>query len=133
MKGAYSLMQPALHFRRLVSKSTRKKYRSYIWQAVLDKCGSVEEAIRFLNNSELPDLKETDVMLADATGRAVILGVHNGKIAIKPSTQTYLMQTSFNPWHPELSQEPTCWRYEKTEKQLSINSLARSCEYEIHI
>jgi predicted choloylglycine hydrolase len=111
-------------FQAVSFNSDANQYPGYIWQAVLDKCASVEEAIRFLNHYELPDLTETDIMLADATGHAVILGVHNGKVAVKPFVQTYLMQTNFNPWHPELSEEPTCWRYEKSEKHLSVNSVA---------
>jgi hypothetical protein len=102
-------------------KST-KKFPSYIWQTILDKFETVDEAVQFLLNYQLPELREVHVMLADAQGHAVIVGVKNGRLAIKPFVQTYLMQTNFNPWHPELSEEPQCWRYEKAKKNLSIDS-----------
>jgi hypothetical protein len=102
----------------------KQPYPGYIWQAVLDKCASVEEAIRFLDGYKLPELSEADIMLADAGGDATIIGVHNGKVAVKRFTRSYLMQTNFNPWHPELSEEPHCWRYEKAEKLLSVDPTA---------
>ena len=101
-----------------------KKFPGYIWQAMLDRCATVEEAIRFLNGYALTDLQETHVMLADATGRAVILGVQHGEVAFKQFTQSYLMQTNFNPWQPELSDEPTCWRYQKAGQHLSLHPVA---------
>jgi len=101
-----------------------EKFPSYIWQTILDKFETVDEAVQFLRKYQLPELREAHMMLADAQGHAVIVGVQNGRLAIKPFEQTYLMQTNFNPWHPELSDEPVCWRYEKTKKYLSINSAA---------
>ncbi|HTH55395.1 MAG TPA: carboxypeptidase-like regulatory domain-containing protein [Cyclobacteriaceae bacterium] len=99
-----------------------EKPPSYIWQTILDKFETVEEAVQFLRTYQLPELREMHVMLADAKGHAVIIGVQNGRLAVQPFVQTYLMQTNFNPWHPELSEEPVCWRYEKTKKSLSVNA-----------
>lgn len=105
-------------------ESNKQSYPTYIWQAVLDKCSSVEEALQFLSNYKLPEIKEAHIMLADSSGRAVIIGVQNGKLAVKSFDKNYLMQTNFNPWHPELSDEPVCRRYETAKHDLSINSAA---------
>ena len=102
--------------------SNTEKYPTYIWQAVLDKCATVEEAITFLSKYKLPELSEGHMMLADAQGHAVIIGVKNNKVVIKPYVSDYLMQTNFNPWHPELSDEPVCWRFEKAKMHLMKNA-----------
>jgi hypothetical protein len=105
-------------------ESAKPNYPTYIWQVVLDKCATVEEALRFLSLYKLPELREAHIFLADASGEAVVIGVQNGKMAIKPLDKNYLMQTNFNPWHPELSDEPVCRRYETAKKDLSINAEA---------
>lgn len=93
----------------------------YLWQTVLDKCKNVEEALRYIRKFSIPELSEAHIMLADASGEAVIVGVKEGKMAFQHVNGSSLLQTNFNHWHPELSEEPTCWRYEKTKKELSEN------------
>lgn len=103
-------------------QASKQHFPTYIWQAVLDKCASVEEAIKFISNYQLPELREAHIMLADSSGHAVIIGVQNGKMAIKSFGENYLMQTNFNPWHPELSDEPICRRYEMAKHDLAIKA-----------
>ncbi len=79
---------------------------------MLDQCSDVEQAIAWLKNYRLPSLSETQVVLADATGNAALISVKDGKIAIKKSSARYLIQTNFNPWHPELSEAPVRPRYQ---------------------
>jgi hypothetical protein len=97
-------------------------YTGYLWQAVLDKCKTVQEALLYIQKFAIPELSESHIMLADANGLAVIVGVKEGKIAFHYVSGSSLLQTNFNLWHPELSDEPTCWRYEKTKTELQNNS-----------
>jgi hypothetical protein len=79
----------------------------------------VSEALEILNHYALQELSEATVMLGDATGDAAIIGVHNNKVDIKPLDGRYLIQTNFNPWHPEINNEPKCERYQKAEQIMS--------------
>lgn len=102
--------------------STKRKPTSYPWQEILDKAGTVQQALNLLQNYALDELEEITVMLADATGEAVILGVHDHRLDIRRPTGPYLIQTNFNQWHPELSEEPVCKRYETAEQVISAPS-----------
>ena len=95
-----------------VSFTGKEKYTGYIWQDVLDKCKNVEEALKFISRYALPELSEAHIVLADAAGNAVLIGVSNGQMSVKRSKKE-LLQTNFNPWHPDLSDEPVCERYQK--------------------
>lgn len=94
----------------------------YLWQRLLDKCKNVDEALRLIKKYKIPELAEAHIMVADATGHAVIVGVDHGRLAIKPFENHYLLQTNFNPWQPELSDEQDFWRYQKTREELSTNN-----------
>jgi hypothetical protein len=91
---------------------------AFIWQTMLDKAATVDEALTLLQQYALPELNETSVMLADASGKAVIIGVHNHKLATRFVSGSHLTQTNFNLWHPELSETPGCSRYEFAEEYL---------------
>ncbi len=94
-------------------------FEGYLWQKLLDDCTSVESALQVLKKYEIPELEETHIFLADSSGNAAVIGVQNGQMVIKRiNNKEYLMQTNFNPWHPELSDEPYCWRYDVAEKHL---------------
>ncbi|MGE0771977.1 MAG: carboxypeptidase-like regulatory domain-containing protein [Cyclobacteriaceae bacterium] len=97
----------------------KKRFAGYIWQAMLDRCKDVAEALEFLDGYQLPDLQESHIVLADASGQAVILGVDHGRVVRKHLAANYLLQTNFNPWQPELSDEPRCWRSETAIKIIS--------------
>jgi hypothetical protein len=102
----------------------RTHFDGYIWQEVLDKCSTVEDALKLLSHYQLPDLEEAHVFLADSTGGAIIIGVKDGNIEVKSIKESYLLQTNFNPWQPELSEEPKCWRYGKAEELILENDMA---------
>lgn len=102
--------------------NTKKKFDGYFWQMVLDKAATVKEALALINQYELPELNETSVLLADASGMAVVVGGHQHQLDTYTSKGTYLMQTNYNHWHPELS-EGTCWRYQKAEQLLAATPI----------
>jgi hypothetical protein len=104
--------------------STKRKPQSYPWQEILDKAGTVQEALSLLKNYTLIELEEATIVLADATGDAAIIGVHNHKLDIRRPTDHYLIQTNFNRWHPELSDEPVCVRYQTAEQLISDRTSA---------
>jgi hypothetical protein len=102
----------------------QKKPNGYIWQMVLDKAATVREAIALLKQYQLPELSEATIMLADASGDAVLIGVHDHNLDIRSVDGETLMQTNFNQWHPELSNEPTCWRFGAASQHLHDSSEA---------
>jgi hypothetical protein len=101
--------------------SSKRKPQNYPWQEILDKTATVQEALQLLQKYSLEELEEATVMLADATGDAVILGVHNNALDIRRLVNDYLIQTNFNQWHPELSDEPVCPRYQTAEQMISTS------------
>ncbi|NQZ78271.1 MAG: carboxypeptidase-like regulatory domain-containing protein, partial [Ekhidna sp.] len=102
-------------------ESSKKEYEGYLWQTILDKCRNIDEALELLSGYSIPELEEAHIILADAGGDAVLLGVDDGKIAIE-RVKDLLLQTNFNPWNPELSDEPYCERYKKSMEILSNTS-----------
>ena len=106
------------------------EYPGYVWQAVLDRCKSVEEAIRFLKRYKLPDLEEAHIVLADKSGHAAVVGIADGQVMIEEQDRT-LVQTNFNRWHPELSESPTCDRYEKTIEMIQEKEVSRELMLEV--
>lgn len=96
-------------------------FPGYIWQGMLDHCRNVEEALAFLGHYELPELSETTFLLADSSGHAVLLGLRYGKFVTRSVTRGSLMQTNFNSWQPELSDEPSFSRYETATRHLEAD------------
>ena len=101
----------------------KKPYAEYIWQKVLDKCKNVEEAVAFINHYALPELEETHIILADASGNTALVGVKNGKPFIHQTNQN-LIQTNFNPWHPELDTQGECPRYATAQNIIKADASA---------
>ncbi|MDQ2656634.1 MAG: carboxypeptidase-like regulatory domain-containing protein, partial [Bacteroidota bacterium] len=93
----------------------------YMWQEILDRFSTVQDAIEFLKQYSIPELSETTVVLADETGDAAIIGVHNHKLDIQRIAGQYMMQSNFSTWHPELSEELVCPRYQAAERFLSLS------------
>ena len=104
-----------------LSDDDKPVHDEYIWQHILNSSATVGEALDLLTNFHLPDLEEAHIMLADATGDAAILGIKDGKPFVSRRNGQWLMQTNFNPEHPELSDEPGCWRYETANDMLIEN------------
>jgi predicted choloylglycine hydrolase len=92
-------------------KQKKIKPHFNIWQHVLDKASTVEEALSLLDKFELNDLEEATIFLADRSGAAVIVGLHDHKIDVRRANSGHLLQTNFNQWHPELSEEKVCTRF----------------------
>jgi hypothetical protein len=99
-------------------ENDKRKPNAYVWQTLLDKAATVREAIAIIKDYQLPELSEATIMLADAFGDAALIGVHNHKLDIRPVIGQTLLQTNFNQWHPELSEEPKCWRFDAAQKHL---------------
>lgn len=53
----------------------------YIFETVFGKCKTVEEAINFISQYFFPFLKFSHVLIADATGDAVIVEWGNNKLS----------------------------------------------------
>lgn len=107
-----------------VKKDGKETFPGYIWQAVLDRCKTVDEAIDFIQKFALPDLAESHIVIADAVGHAARIGVKSGSIVIEKKDGPWLLQTNFNPWQPELSEDPVCRRYQAGEDWLRVHGEA---------
>lgn len=99
-----------------------KEFQGYIWQQVLDKAANVAEAFQILGQYKLDQLSESNIILADADGNVGWIGVKDGKVFMEDGRNAQLIQTNFNPKHPELAEEPTCWRFDRATKHLQSQS-----------
>jgi hypothetical protein len=99
-----------------LSHERGRTYSGYLWQAMLDRCKSVDEALAFVGQYDIPELEEAHIIIADASGQCALLGVKDGKMAVRRSGPGVMIQTNFNPWNPELSDEPVCRRYELAKR-----------------
>jgi hypothetical protein len=105
-------------YQEITFENDKRKTDTYLWQMLLDKAATVREAIAIIKDYQVPELSEATIMLADAFGDAALIGVHDHKLDIRPVTGQTLLQTNFNQWHPELGDEPTCWRFDAAQKHL---------------
>ncbi len=108
-------------FQNVTFDAHTKEFHGYIWQHILDRAATVDEAIAILKDFRIPELSELNVIIADAGGHVARVGVKDGKVVLNAEQTPYMLQTNFNPWNPELSEEPVCWRFEKATKHLAGN------------
>ncbi len=90
----------------------------YIFEVVLEKCKTLEEAIEFINQYSLPYLKFCHILIVDASGDAAIIEWGNNKFNIlRKGEKNYLVATNFNITE---SANPAneCFRYSTVENML---------------
>ncbi len=93
----------------------------YVMQGALEQCKTVEEALLFIKNYKMPYLQYSHILLADATGDAVIVEWGDNKMNfIRKGESNYLVATNFNITE---TTNPTdeCFRYATVEKMLKNN------------
>jgi len=93
----------------------------YVMQGALEQCKTVEEALVFIKNYKMPYLQYCHILLADATGNAVIVEWGDNKMNfIRKGESNYLVATNFNITE---TANPTdeCFRYATVEKMLKNN------------
>ena len=100
------------------------KYKYHIWQAVLNQCATVEEALDFLEKYQLSELATTHIVLADAQGYSVILGSENGQLKVHQRTGPFQLQSNFNLSHPLVDHPDGCPRYQFAQKTLKSDASA---------
>ncbi len=101
-----------------------QEYNGYLWQKILDECRTVQQALDTAMKYKTPELEEVHIVFADASGEAAVLGTDNGHVTVSYKEGPYQLQTNFNPIHPELSDEPSCWRYELASEHLENDATA---------
>ncbi|QGY43445.1 hypothetical protein GM418_07160 [Maribellus comscasis] len=103
----------------------------YIFETVLEKCKTVEEAIEFVQKYSQPYLKFSHILVADAKGGAVVFEWGNNRMNyIRKGDDNFLIATNFNlteTFHPEKE----CNRYATAKKMLSENEPSVSLFEEI--
>jgi hypothetical protein len=91
----------------------------YIFEVVLEKCKTVQEAIDFVSQYSLPYLKFCHVLVADASGDAVIFEWGNNKLnCLRKGSKNFLIATNFNISE---SGDPAkeCQRYSTVHRMLN--------------
>ncbi|MBN1273264.1 MAG: hypothetical protein JXB26_13435 [Candidatus Aminicenantes bacterium] len=121
--------------------------QGHIIRKIYQNCVTVEEAIKLAKNHNWGSSLRWQVLLADATGDAVVLSAGpDGEIAFtrKPKGDGYLVSTNFNRANPKNTYRGgyPCWRYDKAsamlekmikEKDLSVDackSILDACHVE---
>ena len=90
----------------------------FIVEVLLEKCKTVDEAINFISQFSFPYLKFCHILIADATGDAVIVEWGNNKLNfIRKGESNYLVATNFNITETA-NQADECFRYNTAEKLL---------------
>jgi serine/threonine-protein kinase len=97
--------------------------RGAIMRRIQQTCATVEEAITVARSYNWGDSIRWQVLLADATGDAVVISAGpNGELAFtrKPQGDGYLVSTNFNRANPDNAFDGSypCWRYDKATEML---------------
>ena len=104
--------------------SGRPAFDGYIWQALLERCATVEEGVEFLEQYRLPELQEVHILLADRSGQSVIIGAYDGALTFHFRDRNYQVLTNFNVADPAYGGELPCPRYGTAVKHLRSDSAA---------
>ncbi|QHT68557.1 linear amide C-N hydrolase [Rhodocytophaga rosea] len=108
-----------------VDFSDKPAYTGYLWQAILENCATVEEAVAFVKTYKVPDLQKVHVSFADKRGNSVIIGAYEGELTYHyRNNQSYQLLTNFNITNPEYGNEPVCQRFQKANLLLQKDSAA---------
>ncbi|GAB2568946.1 linear amide C-N hydrolase [Spirosoma areae] len=100
-------------------------FNGSIWQALLERCATINEAISFLQRYRLPDLERVHMTLADKSGASVVLGAYDGKLVLhKRMGHSFQLLTNFNLSDPDYGNEPVCERYQMATVLLAADSSA---------
>ena len=101
----------------------RPSSESVLLGRIMGQSASVEEAIASAQGINWGSRLSFQVIFADGTGDAVIIGAGpDGELAFtrKPEGDGYLVGTNFNRANPENRDSgPPCWRYDKAVEMLS--------------
>ncbi len=104
--------------------SDKPAFTGYIWQALLERCASVEEGLNFLKQYQLPELQEVHILLADRSGASVIIGAYDGELTFHYRERSFQILTNFNVADPGYGGEPPCPRYGTAMRYLEADSTA---------
>ena len=99
-------------------------YDGYIWKAVLEKCATVEEAIEFVKDYQLPEMEEVHILFADKSGKSVVMGAYDGQLTFHARKNNFHLLTNFNLTDPAYGGEVPCPRYGKALEILTTDSTA---------
>ena len=99
-------------------------FDGYIWKAVLEKCSTVEEAVDFVSQYQLPELEEVHILFADKSGTSVIMGAYDGVLTFHQKQDRFQLLTNFNPTDPSYGGEASCERYGSALEMLKVNQEA---------
>lgn len=92
-----------------------------VMRMVLDQASDVDEAVAILgsHNIDFTGGPPLHYLIADATGRAVLVEFYAGEMLVTPSSDPWLQATNFLRAEAGESTHGQCWRYELLLERLS--------------
>ena len=92
-----------------------------IIREVLDHARTVEEAVAIFQqyNIDMAGGPTLHYLIADATGRSVLIEFAHGEMIVQPNAQTWDMATNFIRATAPRAPESMCWRYSIISGQIS--------------
>lgn len=95
----------------------------YIWEKILAECANVEEAVAMVKKYKVPEFKNVHILLADKTGKSVIIGAYKGELFFEYKNEDdFQVLTNFNIADATYGGEPLCTRFATAEMMLMENS-----------
>lgn len=95
----------------------KKRIRSSVCKLMLQKCSNVEEAIEFIDDYNLHELKNAHMLMADKYGNSAIVEWNGSEVSIIMSDNDYQVLTNFNIKNANESQLKS-GRFFKASQQL---------------
>jgi linear amide C-N hydrolase (choloylglycine hydrolase family) len=96
--------------------------KCYIWKKILEECGTVDEALRYVEKYKITEIEDVHILFADRKGNSAVVGVYDGKLQIHKRSGDHQLLTNFNLTNPSYGDEPVCPRFTMAEKMLAIDS-----------
>jgi predicted choloylglycine hydrolase len=103
---------------------SKKDCKCYIWTKILEECGTVDEAISYVEKYKIPEMEDVHILFADKRGNSAVVGVYDGKLQIHRREGNHQLLTNFNLTDPSYGDELPCQRFATAEKMLGSDSSA---------
>jgi penicillin V acylase-like amidase (Ntn superfamily) len=89
---------------------------------ILDHARDVNEAVTIIQsyNIDMEGGPPLHYLIADASGKAVLVGFHRGEMVVIPNEKPWLQATNFLQTASNDTGEGQCWRFDRLFQQLNM-------------
>ncbi len=109
----------------IIFDPNKKTLDNPIYERMLEKCSSVDQAIEFLGKYNISGFRRHHIMVVDKTGASAILEWGRDSLSVIRKQGYYQVITNFNVTDPNLAGWYPCWRYSKADTALkNMNELS---------